>query len=80
MGYCCYMGKEAYDSKNYAEAVKWYTKAAEQGHAEAQYSLGIYHELSLDYNKYLPEALKWYRKAAEQGHAKAKQRLKKLGK
>ena len=30
---------------NYAEAVKWYRKAAEQNHAEAQYNLGwIYYE------------------------------------
>ena len=30
--------------QNYAEAVKWYRKAAEQGFAEAQYNLGkMYH-------------------------------------
>jgi len=27
--------------QNYKEAVKWYTKAAEQGNAKAQYSLGL---------------------------------------
>jgi len=28
-------------SKEYAEAIKWYRKAAEQGHAEAQHRLGF---------------------------------------
>ncbi len=27
--------------QDYAEAVKWYRKAAEQGHATAQYNLGV---------------------------------------
>ena len=27
-------------SQDYAEALKWVTKAAEQGHAKAQYTLG----------------------------------------
>ena len=33
------MAKEFY--KDYKQAVKWYTKAAEQGYADAQYNLGI---------------------------------------
>ena len=28
-------------SKDYVEAVKWFRKAAEQGYARAQYSLGV---------------------------------------
>ncbi len=28
-------------SQDYAEAVKWYRKAAEQGHASAQHNLGV---------------------------------------
>jgi TPR repeat protein len=64
-------GYAAYKAGDYAEAVKWYRKAAEQGNAIAQFSLG---------NKYLngegvsqdyAEAVKWYRKAAEQGYARA---------
>jgi len=27
--------------QDYSEAAKWYRKAAEQGHAEAQYNLGV---------------------------------------
>ena len=62
-----------------AEAVKWYRKAAEQGHAEAQYQLGtMYNDLWNDLWSALrddAEAVKWYRMAAEQGHAEAQFRL-----
>ena len=64
-------GDKAYFADNYAEAVKWYRRAAEQGHAVAQISLGILYDqgqgVSQDYGK----AVKWYRKAAEQGDAGA---------
>ena len=33
-------GYKAEQAGNYAEAVKWYRKAAEQGYAKAQYNLG----------------------------------------
>lgn len=50
--------------KDPVEAKKWYRKAAERGHVEAQYMLGRY--CGSD-----GEAVKWYRKAADQGHAEA---------
>lgn len=57
--------------QNYAEAIKLWSMAAEQGDARAQYSLGMcYHEgdgVAQDY----AEACRWHRKAAEQGHAAA---------
>ncbi|KAJ3117846.1 hypothetical protein HK098_006088 [Nowakowskiella sp. JEL0407] len=49
-------------TKDYNEAVKWYTKAAEQGNASGQIVLNGY-GVTKDYN----EAVKWYTKAAEQG-------------
>ncbi len=54
------------------QAIKWFRKAAEQGHASGQFSLGFmlyhYHEgIQTDYS----EAAKWFQKAAEQGHARA---------
>ncbi len=52
------------------EAVKWYRKAAEQGHVYAQCALGLLYEI-WGANKDEVEAVKWYRKAAEQGHADA---------
>ncbi|WP_052046326.1 SEL1-like repeat protein [Candidatus Paracaedibacter symbiosus] len=61
------------------ERVKWYTKAAEQGHANAQCSLG---GMYLDGRAGIPKgeeadhhAVKWYTKAAEQGHANARNNL-----
>ena len=30
--------------QDYAEAIKWYRKAAEQGYASAQYNLGIMYD------------------------------------
>ena len=29
---------------NYKKAIEWYKKAAEQGHADAQYNLGVMYE------------------------------------
>ena len=55
------------------EAVKWYQKAAEQGFAEAQYSLGeMYSSGVMRDDK---EAVKWYEKAAEQGYMDAQKKL-----
>ena len=52
-------------SMDLVEAVSWYRKAADQGDAKAQCSIG--------FNYYTEgesvEAVKWYRKAAEQGDA-----------
>lgn len=51
------------------QAITWYQKAAEQGHAVAQYNLGMSYEyggfgIALDYQ----QAMSWYRKSAEQGY------------
>lgn len=45
--------------------------AAEQGHAEAQCSLGICYYYGAGVEKDSQEAATWYRRAAEQGHASA---------
>ena len=68
---CFQRGKKFYNSKDYAEAVKWYRKAAEQGHADAQYNLGICYRNGYGVTQDNDEAVKWYRKAAEQGLASA---------
>lgn len=67
-------------AQNYAEAFKWLRKAAEQGHAEAQASLGTCYGTGLGIPTDKPEkdyreAIKWYRKAAEQGLAVAQYNL-----
>jgi hypothetical protein len=60
--------------QDYAKALQWYRKAAEQGDAGAQYILGLYEigeGVPLDY----AEVVKWSRKAAEQGVAEAQYNL-----
>ena len=72
---CSRRGDDAYDKKDYEEAVKWYRKAAEQGHAAAQYNLGVCYRNGIGISTDESEAVKWYRKAAEQGHAAAQYKL-----
>jgi TPR repeat protein len=61
--------------KNYKVTLFWFTKSAEQGHAEAQYMVGDYHHGGFGTLISAKEAKKWYALAAKQGHRKAKQRL-----
>ena len=63
-------------SQNYAEAVKWYSKAAEQGDADAQYNLGwcYYYGYGISLNR--ASGIEWWRKAARQGIARAQNALK----
>ena len=68
-------GEEFYDKKQYAEAVKLFRKAAEQGYANAQTSLGWMYENGYGVTKDYGEAVRWYRKAAEQGEATAQNTL-----
>jgi TPR repeat protein len=60
--------------QDFAEAVAWYRKAADQGHAEAQISLWRCYQHGYGVPKDYAEAVKWgrkgqesYRKVAEQG-------------
>ena len=64
--------------QDFAEAAKWYRKAAEQGDAAAQYNLGIMYEEGTGVKQDFAEAAKWYRKAAEQGDTEAAAALKQL--
>ena len=57
--------------KSDGEAAKWWRKAAELGHVDAQFNLGWLCERGCGGGKNLEEAAKWYRKAAEQGNARA---------
>ena len=62
-----YRGVAEYRARNYAEAVSWFNKAAEQGEADAQFLLGrMYYDgnsISQDY----VEAYKWFSIAAVNG-------------
>ena len=60
-------GYELSEVGNYAEAVKWYRIAAEQGDADAQFNLGLLYNNGDGVTQNYTEAAKWYHKAAEQG-------------
>ena len=62
-------GLEAAQSGNFKTALAEWTPLAEQGHALAQYNLGILYQFGNGVPKNAKAALKWYLKAAEQGHA-----------
>ena len=65
----------AYDRGDYATALGEMRPLAEQGHAEAQFNLGLMYDNGQGVPQDYAEAVKWYRKAAEQGHAKAQHNL-----
>ncbi len=73
LGNCYYYGDGV--KKDYAEAVKWYRKAADQGDADAQYNLGDCYCSGKGIEQDYAEAVKWYRKAADQGDADAQYNL-----
>ena len=62
-------GVKAFCAKQYADAVSWYRKAADLGHAGAQNNLGVCYDRGEGVAADEIEAVKWYRKAAEQGDA-----------
>lgn len=64
-----YYGKDAIDDK--LTGLYMLEKAAEQGHADAQYYCGTKYDLGIYTEVNHEKALCWYEKAAEQGHADA---------
>ena len=69
------MGRMYYYDGDYAEAFPLFEKAAEQGNAEAQYSLGRCYYNGEGVGKDFTKGVYWYGKAAEQGHAEAQYNL-----
>ncbi len=55
--------------------MKWYRRAAEQGHAQAQYNLGLMYANGQGVPQDEQEAVKWFRLGAEQGYAIAQYTL-----
>ena len=74
LGYAYYFGANGCD-KDYAKAFKWYTAAARQGHAKAQFGLGGCYSLGRGVDKDNEQQVYWYKKAAEQGLAEAQTAL-----
>jgi TPR repeat protein len=61
----------AYERGDYGEAYRLFEPLAEQGHANAQFNLGVMYYKGQGVPQDYAEAAKWYRKTAEQGDAKA---------
>ena len=57
--------------QDYVEAARWYRAAAEQGHADAQFCLGVMYRNGQGVAQSDANAVAWYRKSAEQGNADA---------
>ncbi len=53
------------------EAARWYRLAADQGHATAQFNLGVMYFKGEGVPQDVAEAVRWYRLAADQGDASA---------
>lgn len=68
-------GLAAEQRKDYAAAVRWYRKAADQGNAVAQNNLGVKYERGWGVSRDYGAAVRWYRKAADQGNARAEDNL-----
>ena len=57
--------------KNWKEALKWYTIAAEKGNADAMYSLGYMYENGEGMDQNYPTAMQWYKQAIAKGQTNA---------
>ena len=62
-------------SQDYAKAVFWFQKAAEQSDAPAQYNLGVMYHKGVGVPRNYRKAFYWYQKADKQGHAEAQHNL-----
>ncbi len=60
-----------FNAQNFAEAVKWYRKAADQNNPDAQIRLATCYNAGLGVAQDFAEGTKWYRKAAEENCAEA---------
>lgn len=60
------------------KAVEYYRKAAEKGHAIAQYNMGVFYENAMPAK--VEQAKYWHEKAAAQGYKKSKERLSEIKK
>jgi len=64
-----YKGKGV--NQDYAEALKWFRLAADQGLVESQHMLGVMYDQGDGITQDYAKAVAWYQKAAEQGYAPA---------
>ena len=65
------LGTQYFQQQDYASALTWYRRAAEQGNAAAANSIGWLYQNGWGVKQDYGEAADWYRKAANQGEATA---------
>ena len=65
--------------QDFALAMKWYRRAADQGLANAQYNVGWLYANAVGIPRDENEAARWYQLAAENGHADANAAIEALG-
>ena len=68
-------GVDAYNNKDYKEAIRLFRLAIDQGLAQAQNNLGSMYDSGQGVPQDYKEAIKWYRLSAEQGYAEAQYNL-----
>lgn len=66
---------DEHTKQDYAEALRWYRAAAEQGDANAENNLGAMHEHAMGVPENVAEAARWYRRAPARGLAAAQYNL-----
>ena len=66
--------------QDFKEAVKWYQKAAEQGFADAQFSLGVVYANGQGVEQNYVTAYAWWNIAATNGNQKVKKGLSQIAK
>jgi hypothetical protein len=63
-------------SQDYAEAMRWYRRAAAQGDVDAEYGIGLLYANGWGVPSDIGEAAQWMQKSAEAGNAEAKDWLR----
>ncbi len=62
-------------AKDDVQAERWFRKAAERGHAKAQFMMGLRYDVPLGMSMDGARMVAWYEKAADQGYADAEYEL-----
>ena len=65
--------------ENRVEAVRWFRRAADRGHAGAMYNLAICYASGQGIDKDETEAVKWFRASAAKGNPRAMAALSSRG-
>ena len=61
--------------QDYKGAARWIRKAADQGHSDAQFNLGIMYLEGEGVDQDFKEAMRWIRKSADKGDADAQMKV-----